>query len=110
MLVWISLWKKRKLMTNNFIQHIPGFVSGTEPKSFDFDTLDELLNHEVVKQWRMDPFNVGMSAPKGWFYRYSLSEHRLMAELKHGKEWYVIGYIKHPDKVELPEWEYPNES
>ncbi len=92
-------------MKNIFIQHIPSCVSGVDKKTFEFDTLQELLDNSIVKRWCMHPLNENEVAPEGYFRRYSLSENRLMAEFKNGKEWWVIGFIKYPEKLDLPKWE-----
>lgn len=96
-------------MTNYFRQHIPDFVSGVKRQIFKFETLEELLDNDIVKRWRMHPFEEDKPSPPDYFHRYSLSDNRLMAELKDGKEWYVIGYIANPEGLDLPKWSYPNE-
>src|SRR5882757_8215824 len=90
---------------NEFKQHIPPFVDGVEKKSFNFYTIDELLENPIVNRWKMHPFDE--EKPHEYFYRYSISGKYLMAEFYEGKEWYVIGSILHPEKLDLPTWE-PN--
>lgn len=78
---------------NRFKQHFPNFCAGFNAEEQDFDTIEQLKENEVVKKWLKQKH----------FYRLSLSDNALMAELKEGKEWWVIGYLKEP--VDLPIWE-----
>jgi hypothetical protein len=79
---------------NKFIQHIPGFCEGFERNEFDFETTEELLSNELFLPWKVYKE----------FHKYSLSENRLMLELKEGREWWVLGFIKNPECVNLPVW------
>lgn len=90
---------------NKIKQHIPNWVDGYEPEITEFNTLDELLAIPWVKKWTTIPE----------FYRFSASSDQsadrflvpemthLMAELKQGREWWVVGLMKH-NVPELPEW------
>ena len=82
---------------NEFTQHIPAFVDvGREPPpSFEFDTLDELLSNEVVKR-----YGKGKD-----FSHFALSDNYLMEISDSGFHWWVVGYIKNPDDIDLPKWE-----
>ena len=60
-----------------------------------FDTTEELLKFESVKQWKDDPN----------FSHFATSKNCLMAVLKDGFEWWVIGYVGNPELVDLPKWE-----
>lgn len=83
-------------------QHIPAFISGGEPKSNEFSSLEELFNIDWVKQW----------ADTNEFHRFSLSSDKylsggvhLMAEYKEGTEWWVVGYISDDEITrQLPIW------
>ena len=86
-------------------QHIPGFVSGYDPVTAKFETLNDLLNIDFVKRWAKDR--------EEWtdaFYQISMDENYgviyLMAELSGGFKWYVVGYITGIDKNDLglPQW------
>lgn len=81
---------------NSFKQHIPNFFTGFEPITFKFNTTEELLSHPWVQGWK-DDANIK-------FYRFSLSDNCLMAELNEGKNWRVLGYIENPKLVNLPAW------
>lgn len=88
---------------NEFRQHIPGYCSGIEPFSLNFNTKEELLSNEWINNWTKHPFD--LEEPNPEFLKFSLSNNRLICEFKSGKKWYVIGYIKHPELVDLPKWE-----
>ena len=78
-------------------QHIPNYVSGVDPETVEFNTLSELLDISFVKHWR------------DWtdrsFHQYSVCEESwgtvLMAEYNNGTKWWVVGYLKDTNRVEL---------
>lgn len=83
---------------NRIRQHRPAFVTGFENEVVKFNTTEELLEIEFVKNFsRNDKF-----------YRYSLSTNlgscSLMAELEEGYEWWVIGHIDSAEGINLPIW------
>lgn len=91
---------------NYFKKHIPGFCSGVEELEFNFNSLEELLSNEWINGWTKHPFDFDEpKRPNPEFHKFSLSDNRLICELKKGKEWYVIGYIKYPERLQLPKWE-----
>lgn len=62
---------------------------------FDFETSEELFNHDYIKWHTKQPL----------FTRFSLADdHTLMAEYKDGFEWWVVGYINYPSSLNLPKW------
>ena len=76
-------------------QHIPNFVDGFKPKTMKFDDAEELKDIEFVKRW---------SENKD-FFKYSLSDNYLMAEINEGTGWYVIGRIEGDlGNLDLPEF------
>ncbi len=83
-------------------QRIPNFVDGVTPKQDTFETCEELLNLEWVKNWDT------IDSDEIPFWRYSESKHGdeylLMAEYKNGKNHksWVIGYMS--CSVGLPEY------
>ena len=81
---------------NEFRQHIPSFVEtmGEKQPIYEFETLDDLLSLEVVKRYSKD---------KDFSY-FALSRNKLMEIGDDGFYWWVVGYIKNPDKLDLPEW------
>ena len=83
---------------NKFIQHIPGFVDVNEPaKEIEFETTEDLLAIDVVKQWTkpMDgkPFS-----------HFAMSENCLMAMHDDSFHWWAVGFVGDPDSVDLPKW------
>ena len=91
---------------NTFKQHIPNFVDlDEEPPTYNFNTTEELLELEVVKRY-------GRSKDFSYF---AMSEEYLMEISDNGFKWWVVGRIKYPESVDLPQWnggkyraEFPN--
>lgn len=80
---------------NKFTQHIPSFIeTDLPPPSFEFETTEQLLNHELVKRYIDDKFS-----------HFAMSGNTLMRISDDGYSWWVVGYIKEPDKVDLPQWD-----
>ena len=79
-------------------RHFPVYVD-SEPCSQSFNTLEELLNIDWVNIW----------ATCKDFYRFSISvgnsRPMLMAELRDGYSWWVLGYLENLDGIDLPKWE-----
>ncbi len=118
------LWALRDLeeaQVNAITQHIPDYVEGFERRTTAFDTLEELMAIDWVKQHSephepIELVNVltGEKAepPKspGLFHRFSQSEEwhdrwLLMAEFAEGKKWWVVGIMR--GEVEgLPTWQH----
>ena len=85
---------------NKFTQHIPNFVDWREPKpSFDFETLEELLNHEIVASY---------SKWQG-FTQYAKStsnENFLMILFENNKSQWVVGRVEDASVLStLPNWQ-----
>jgi len=77
-------------------KHVPGCVDMGDPlKESHFQDVPKLFAIPWVKSFSKYPD----------FYRYSMSEECLMAEYKGGKEWWVVGSIDHPERIQLPKWE-----
>ncbi len=83
---------------NGIRQHIPNFIGGVEPEVVAFETLEELLAIPWVSTWT--------KLGRRRFHRWAKSEGCLMAEYSRGSYWLVIGYLKKPQKVDLPEADY----
>lgn len=80
---------------NEIVQHIPDFVETVEPRiRSDFDSLAQLLEVPFVKGW----------ADKSDFHRFSVEGVCLIAELRGGRSWWVVGYLREPVSG-LPEWD-----
>lgn len=71
--------------------HDPDYV----PTVYYFETTEELLALPPIQLYR---------APG---LKFELSDSHLMLVLKDGFEWWVLGRIGQPDKVNLPKWEGP---
>lgn len=83
--------------TNHFRRYIPGFIDCDEPFEIDFNTTEELLANEWIAKW----------SKSEKFERYSKSvKNYLMAET--GGKFWILGYIKHPELVDLPVWQHPS--
>ena len=83
---------------NRIRQHRPAFVTGFENEVVKFNTTEELLEIEFVKNFSRNDN----------FCRYSLSTSlgrgALMAEYEDGYEWWVIGHLDNTEEVNLPKW------
>lgn len=81
-------------------QYRPNFVTGYDNADVEFNTLEELLNIDFVKNF----------SAHDTFLRYSISkddykdEDTLMAEYEGGYEWYVVGFIATDKELDLPIW------
>ena len=79
---------------NKFTQHIPNFVDGATPEIFEFETTEQLLNSEVVKRYKGDDFS-----------NFAMSDSHLMVISDNGFNWWVVGRIQDPSRVDLPLWD-----
>lgn len=89
-------------------QRIPAFFSGIEPDIVEFNTQDELLEIDFVRNFSIDR-RFGEETPDEYFHQYSLSGNNLMAEVNGGKSWFVIGTLDDTSMLNLPEWIPKNE-
>lgn len=80
---------------NEFRQHIPNFVDIDAPPPSKFETTEDLLNLEIVQR-----YGKGKN-----FSHFAISDNCLMEISDEGFHWWVVGYIKEPDKVDLPKWD-----
>ena len=77
---------------NEFRQRIPAAISGIKSEIHEFKTTEELLNIDIVKKH------------KKMSNHFTLSGKNLMILSNDGKLWWVLGYIKNPEDVNLPQW------
>lgn len=79
-------------MKNSITRYFPVFcdVDDKERVAVEFDSLEELVEIPWVKSRSADVN----------FDRFSVSGSHLMAEYKNPREWWVVGFLKHP--VNLP--------
>ena len=82
------------------MQHIPNFVDTDKPEAVEFETTQDLLMIDKVKQWARP-----MDGKE--FSHFALSCNVLMAIHDDGFHWWVVGYIdiEHPTEIDLPKWE-----
>lgn len=78
---------------NAFRQHVPAFVDTDHREAFPFETTDELLNNPVVQRYKHDDFS-----------HFAIEDNTLIAVSDHGFHWWVVGFIEHPEHVNLPRW------
>lgn len=81
-------------INNRFIQHIPSFVEGCEPKIYEFNKLEELLCQPLFKH--------ASEQPK--FSHFAMSDNHIMEISDEGFHWWVLGRIEKPEMVDLPQW------
>lgn len=68
---------------NKFKQRVPAFVSGVTPFEFEFDTLDELLNHpKIAKNKEFELFD-----------KFCRSGNILLFINQSGDYYIAIGYV-----------------
>lgn len=78
---------------NEITQYRPNYFSGFENETVSFSSTEELLEIPFIQNFK-----------HGKFSSFSKSDNRLMAEYDDGYEWWVVGMIKSPELVDLPEW------
>ena len=81
-------------------QYKPAFFTGFKKAEVQFETKEELLNIDWVKNFS-DPI-YGMNH----FHQFSVSNGILMAEYDNGGHWHVVGFITDSEVInEFPVWE-----
>lgn len=81
-------------MTNKFIQHIPSFINGVEPKSFEFNTQNELI---------VRLFEMGYGVKGGtWF---EVSGNLIIEVSEKGYNWWVAGRVKSLEGLSFNKWQ-----
>jgi len=78
-------------MNNKIRQHVPGFAD-VSPQEAEFDTLEGLYEIPFVKK-RMHGVD---------FDCFSLNSDALISVEEKGAYWWVVGYIEHPELVDIP--------
>lgn len=79
---------------NSFKQHIPSFCDVDHPAAVPFETTEELLALEIVQRYGKQPN----------FSHFAMSDNVLMEISDGGHHWWAVGYIEHPEQVNLPKW------
>lgn len=80
---------------NQIRQHRPAFFEGYENQTSGFETTNDLLQIDWVANF----------ASMKDFHIFSMADNHLMAEYKGGREWWVVGTVKEPQSVYLPQWD-----
>ena len=87
---------------NHFTQYIPNFCSGFEPIEFDFDTVDELLSHDVCQHFA--------KTERTKFCLYSAKDtdriRYAIIAVRNDEWWWNVGFVEEP--VDLPPWLPPS--
>jgi hypothetical protein len=85
---------------NEIEQHIPSSCS-TDSVIESFNTVEELIKIPFVKNWStIDTFSYYAISVDT--FNESTDGNHLMAVFNDGKDFWVLGYIKYPNKVDLP--------
>ena len=72
------------------------YTSGFNPKEVVFNSYDELMDIDFIKE----------DSYEDDFYQFSLSENLLMVEYDKGKRFYVVGIFENNNYLEmLPKWD-----
>jgi len=79
---------------NSFRQHIPRFVDVGKSEDIPFETTEDLLELEIVKRYNDKPGT-----------KYVMSDELLMTVQDDGFCYWVVGSIKNPNEIKLPQWE-----
>ena len=84
---------------NKFRPYVPRYIDtrGLNLEEVLFDSTKDLLRIEHVQKFTKHPD----------FTEFVISNDLLMALLREGEKWLVVGFIKEPDKVDLPRWRGP---
>ena len=78
---------------NEFRQHIPGYFDVEQPDFAEFKDTKELLNLDIVKKYIGENFS-----------HFAMSGNYLMVVSDGGSHWWVVGSIKNPEEIDLPQW------
>ena len=84
---------------NKFTQHVPNCVDIDRDRwvSFEFETLEELVNHPFVKRFS--------SPKKPDFSHFAIHNTYLMAIYDDGFKWWVLGSVATSEGLDLPKWQ-----
>jgi hypothetical protein len=86
-------------MANQIRQYYP-FCVDLEPEVREFNTFEELMEIPFVKHWREDKN----------FDCFSLENGTLICISKKGTCWWLVGYILHPEKIDISAVEFDEEN
>lgn len=80
---------------NTFKLYVPSFLEIESVAEIEFETTEDLLALEQVQVF----------AETKTFFQFCMSNHTLMVLYDEGYYWWVVGYIKDPSIINLPQWE-----
>ena len=84
---------------NRFKEYIPCTIEmdkDERPQWIEFESTEDLLNLEVVQKYGKEEGS-----------QFVLAKNTLLAEWEKGVQWWPVGHIEFPQRVELPQWEGP---
>ena len=80
-------------MSKNFVQHIPTFAEGVEPKVFEWETQEELV-------FKLSEIGYG----NGVGEYFELSENLIMEVSNNGYHWWVAGRVSSVEGLTFEKW------
>lgn len=94
------------------LQHIPGFVDGSEPVKTYVFTAEDMEHVDFIKMWKRDPGFTHFSIHRNYWANPSdkcEQMHLLLAEYDQPKRaWWVVAYLSGEDALKIltnyPEW------
>ncbi len=95
-------------MMNSYKQYFPNFFDGFTPLVFEFETLEEFLNHPHVKKIAsLDDFHkFAICPPENNSFHIMMiyiNDSKSKEDSKYKYQWYVFGTLKE-DIPELDRW------
>ncbi len=79
---------------NKFVQHVPTFCDGCEPKSFFFSSQEDLVRELG-----------GLGYGNGVGKYFELSGNTIMEVSDNGYHWWVAGYVSSTEGLTFNKWE-----
>ncbi len=77
-----------------FEQSMPTYCEGFDPELIDASSMQELLASPLFKRYSDDPK----------FEHFALEENTILAISDSGFSWWVVGYVKTDEPLDLPKW------
>lgn len=92
-------------------QHVPSFVDGVDPEKTYVFSPEELERLEFVRRWKDQQMFYRFAIHRHYYQSSGEDTHLMLAEFDHGKQWWVVAYLRGPDSLKIlakyPDWE-PN--
>jgi len=80
---------------NKFTQHIPSFVDTDKRLIIEFETPEELFNHQYFQ----------LVTKYSKFSHFAIHNRYLMEISDEGFHWWVLGMVDKPEELNLPQWD-----